>query len=563
MYAVRGGGCGSIPIMIEHVDTARAGFPDFGLSPEQRREAVFGHRYERPGMDGELGEIWAYTDALAYPPGATVRLFVSSTAPRCEMSIVRDGSVAAPVLTRRVDGARWQDTPEQCSVVGCGWEPSLEFRVGEDWPSGAYRVTLTAQNRGGARIASHHLFIVRPVPGPHRRRILQIAATGTWTAYNTWGGSNHYCGITGPQRNQYATTVSLERPWCRGFVVLPEDAPRVPLEFSPPPATAPRYPHLEWAYARGYSEKYASAGWASYDRHFFHWAERAGFAVDLASQHDLHFNPEILDGYDCVACVGHDEYWTWEMRDAIDGYVERGGRVARFAGNFMWQTRLENRGRQQVCYKYRARAEDPVFKSGDPSRTSGSWEAREIGRPGAQTFGLNATRGLYAGWGGCAPRGVRGFPVYRPEHWAFAGTGIYYGDLLGADGHAFGYEVDGLDYIIRGGLPEPSELSGAPQGLQILALGLSSLKEEPLDLPGDDRFLSDEDAKFAAEVLVGNDGDAAVDRVKRGAGMIVNFPRGRGEVFHAGSCEWVAALLRRDALVERVTSNVLERYLNR
>ena len=62
---------------------------------------------------------------------------------------------------------------------------------------------------------------------------------------------------------------------------------------------------------------------------------------------------------------------------------------------------------------------------------------------------------------------------------------------------------------------------------------------------------------------MGNDGDAAVDRVKRGAGMIVNFPRGRGEVFHAGSCEWVAALLRRDALVERVTSNVLERYLNR
>ena len=119
-------------------------------------------------------------------------------------------------------------------------------------------------------------------------------------------------------------------------------------------------------------------------------------------------------------------------------------------------------------------------KSADPSRTSGSWEAQEIGRPGAQTFGLNATNGLYAGWGGCAPRGVRGFPVYRPEHWAFAGTGLYYGDLLGAEGHAFGYEVDGLDYLIRGGLPEPSATSGAPEGLQILALGLSSLKEEPI-----------------------------------------------------------------------------------
>jgi hypothetical protein len=549
--------------MIEPVRTSKSELADFGLTPEQRREAVFATRYEHPGMDGERGEIWAYTDAFAYPPGATVRLQVSSSAASYELSILRDGARATPVLTRRVSGARWQDTPEQCSVSGCGWEPSLEFRIGDDWPSGAYRVTLTAEGRDGASIRSHHLFIVRPPAGPQPQRILQIAATGTWTAYNTWGGSNHYRGITGPKHDQCATTVSIERPWCRGFVVLPEGAPRVPLEISPPPASAPRYPHLEWAYAHGYSNKYASAGWASYDRHFFHWAERAGFAVDLASQHELHFHPEVLRGYDCVVCVGHDEYWTWEMRDAIDDYVERGGRVARFAGNFMWQTRLEDDGKRQVCYKYRARAEDPVFRSADPTRTSGSWEAKEVGRPGASTFGLNATDGLYAGWGGCAPRGVRGFPVYRPEHWAFDGTGLYYGDLLGAEGHAFGYEVDGLDYLIRGGLPEPTETSGAPQGLQILALGMSALKEEPINLARDDRYLSDQDAKFVAEIRLGDDGDAAVERVKRGAGMIVNFARGRGEVFHAGSCEWVAALSRRDALVERVTANVLARYLGR
>jgi hypothetical protein len=547
--------------MIEPVRAANSEYADFGLTPQQRREAVFANRYEHPGMDGERGEIWAYTDAFAYPPGARVRLHVSSSAPSYELAVIRDGARTTPVLTRRVTGARWQDTPQQCSVIGCGWEPAVEFRIGDDWPSGAYRVTLTAAGRDDAAIRCHHLFIVRPEVGRRPQRILQIAATGSWTAYNTWGGSNHYRGITGPQRDQYATTVSTERPWCRGFVVLPQDAPRVPLEISPPPAGAPRYPHLEWAYAKGYSNKYASAGWASYDRHFLQWAERAGFAVDLASQHELHFHPEILHGYDCVVCVGHDEYWTWEMRDAIDDYVERGGRVARFAGNFMWQTRLEHGGKRQVCYKYRARAEDPVFRSADPSRTSSSWEAPEVGRPGSGTFGLNATDGLYAGWGGCAPRGVRGFPVYRPEHWAFAGTGLGYGDLLGADGHAFGYEVDGLDYIIRGGLPEPSETSGAPHGLQILALGMSSLKEEAGNFAPDDRYLSDQDAKFVAEIRLGEDGDAAVERVKRGAGMIVNFTRGRGEVFHAGSCEWVAALSRRDALVEHVTANVLARYL--
>jgi hypothetical protein len=538
-------------------------FPDFGLTPAERREAVFGHRYERPGMGGDAGEIWCYTDSIAYPPGAHVRLSVCSTAPSYQLAIVRDGAKALPVLQREVRGARWQDTPEQCSVVGCGWSPSVEFRVGEDWPSGAYRITLTAEGPAGNELSAHHLFIVRPLEGAKPQRILQFAASGTWTAYNTWGGSNHYQGITGAQRNQYATTVSLERPWCRGFVVLPDDAPRVPLEVDPPPGTGPRYPHLEWAFANGYSNKYASSGWASYDRHFLRWAESAGFEVDLASQHELHFYPEILEDYDCVVFVGHDEYWTWEMRDAVDRYVERGGHVARFAGNFMWQTRLERGGKAQVCYKYRARAEDPVFRSADPSRTSGSWEAKETGRPGAWTFGLNATNGLYAGWGHCAPRGVRGFPVYRPEHWAFAGTELCYGDLLGASGHAFGYEVDGLDYLIRNGLPEPTATSGAPPGLEILALGLSSLKEERMEVPPDERFLSDDDAKYVAEILLGDTSDAAVDRVKRGSGMIVNFARGSGEVFHAGSCEWVAALLRRDPMVERVTQNVLTRYLGR
>ena len=356
-------------------------------------------------------------------------------------------------------------------------------------PQERYRVTLNAQGRDGGPIRCQHLFIVAPLAGKKPGRILQVAATGTWLAYNTWGGSNHYQGITGPKRDQFATTVSIERPFCRGFVTLPPDAPRVPLEISTPPATPPRYPHMEWAFANGYSKKYASSGWASYDSHFFRWAERAGYAIDLASQHELHFAPEILDGYDCIVFVGHDEYWTWEMRDAVDAYVERGGHVARFAGNFMWQTRLEDEGRRQVCYKYRARAEDPAYRGGDVRRATNSWEAPEIGRPGAETFGLNATAGLYAGWGGCAPRGVRGFPLYRPEHWAFAGAGLYYGDLVGADSHVFGYEVDGLDHIIRGGLPEPTATSGAPDGLQILAVGLASQVEESADIAVEDQFL--------------------------------------------------------------------------
>ncbi|MCF6103349.1 N,N-dimethylformamidase beta subunit family domain-containing protein [Mesorhizobium muleiense] len=538
-------------------------FPDFGLTLHQRRQAVRGLYWEWPGMDSEHGEIWCYSDRFSYRRGETVTLHVSSTASSFSMAIVRDGGIETKMSEKAGIAARWQDTPDQCSVLGCGWDASFEFRVGDDWPSGAYRVTLTADGRDGKPVRCHHLFIVTPQPGKKRGRVLQVAATSTWLAYSTWGGSNHYEGITGPNRDQYAPMVSTQRPWCRGFVVLPKEAPRVPLEVAVAPKTVPRYPHMEWAFATGHSKKYASSGWASYDSHFFRFAERAAYAVDLASQHELHFSPEILDGYDCVVFVGHDEYWTWEMRDAVDAYVERGGHAARFAGNFMWQTRLEDEGRRQVCYKYRARAEDPVYRGGDVTRATNSWEAPEIGRPGATTFGLNATRGIYAGWGGCAPRGVRGFPVYRPEHWAFAGTGIYYGDLLGADSHVYGYEVDGLDHEIHGGLPYPTPDSGAPDGLEILAVGMAAQVEESADIPFEHQFLGDEDGRFTAETLFGEASDANLDKVKRGNGMIVNFRRGKGEVFHAGSCEWVAGLLRQDAMVERVTRNVLDRYLGK
>ncbi len=536
-------------------------FPDFGLTLEQRRKAVVGHYYEYPGMDGPRGEIWCYTRSYAYRPGDDVALHISSTAAHCSIMIERDGAELMPVFHAGNIPTSWQETPDQCSVSGCGWTPTYSFRIDPSWTSGAYRITLSAEGSDGDPITCQHLIIVRPIAGRKKGRILQVAATGTWTAYNTWGGSNHYQGITGPNRDQFATTVSIERPFCRGFVSLPADAPRVPLEITTPPGTAARYPHMEWAFANGYSKKYASSGWASYDSHFFRWAERAGYAIDLASQHQLQFEPDLLSGYDCVVFVGHDEYWTWQMRDAVDRYVENGGHVARFAGNFMWQTRLEDDGQRQVCYKYRARAEDPAYKGGDVKFATNSWEAPEIGRPGAQTFGLNATYGVYTGWGGCAPRSARGFPIYRPQHWSFAGTGLYYGDVLGRDSHVFGYEVDGLAYIIRNGLPEATGEGSPPDGIEILALGMASLMEESADIPIEEQFLNDEDLRFVASTIAGNEDPETLDHFKRGCGMIVNFRKGKGEVYHAGSCEWIAGLLRADPMVEKVTANVLDKYL--
>ena len=528
-----------------------------------RHEAVFGNYAERPfSAPPPMLRIWSYADQISYAAGDILRLSVCTNAPQYTVEIIRDGLNPQTVFQRYGVEGRWHDTPVDCSVTGCGWPASLEIPVGEDWPPGGYIIRTTVRADGRGDDMHEHVFLLRPKPGIDKSgRLLLIAATATWTAYNDWGGSNHYQGYCGPNGDRFSPVLSLERPLARGFASLPPDAPRAVLMDDPPIMSEPRYPHMEWAYANGYSKKYMSSGWASYERHFVVWAEANGYKLDIISQTDLHYRPELLEGYPCVVLVGHDEYWSWPMRDAIDDYVERGGHVARFAGNFMWQIRLEDEGRTQVCYKYIARDEDPLMQQGPRHLVTESWEAPEIGRPGAASFGLNATHGLYASWSGCSPRGAKGFPIYRPEHWAFANTGLYYGDILGAASRIFGYEVDGLPYEIRGGLPYPADAAQVPDGLQILALGLSATVEEGPTILAGRSFLGLEDGEYAASVLLGRKDAAAIEATKRGAGMIVNFSRGKGEVFHAGTCDWIMGLARNDPMVIQVTRNVLDRYI--
>ena len=517
--------------------------------------------FERAGRGDGTPESWLYTDRLSYAPGETVRVHAISTAARVTLEVLRDGAQAVTALRLGGVETRWADTPEDASASGCGWPAVAAFVVGADWPSGAYRLILRAEGADAATVGAEHLFIVRPQPGPRPERLLLVVSDATWVAYNDWGGSNAYEGVIEPDTARFSPRLSIHRPFARGLLSLPPDAPRALPERPPPQGAPTAYPHMDWAWANGFSKKYASAGWASYERPFALWAEREGYALDVATQRDLHFRPEILDGAACVAFVGHDEYWTWEMRDAVDAYVARGGRVARFAGNFFWQIRLEDDGATQICHKYRAEAEDPVCGTADARRTTTLWDSPVVDRPGHETFGLDGSRGVYAGWGGTAPRGAGGFTLYRPEHWAFEGCGLGYGDVLGAESRIFGYEVDGLDHRIVDGLPFPEPQPVLPEDLEILALGLARAREDVFAPTGAPLFVGDDDARLLARLRFGADDPEAVARANRGSGMIVSFTRDAGAVFHAGATEWVAGLLRRDPGVMRVTKNVLTRFI--
>jgi hypothetical protein len=517
--------------------------------------------YEAPREDPAWPEVYTYTDAMSYAPGDEVRFHSSTTAPSWSLEIYRDGWRPERVHAAADLPGRFTPAPKDAYKAGCAWPVRHTWRLPADLRSGFYRVVSTCARPDGGRFMQHHFFVVRPTTATRRGRLLMLLPTATWTAYNDWGGANHYQGIDGPEGNLASPALSLERPWARGTVWLPEGAPRIMAEPAPELGGAPQYRFKEWAYANGFGLYYAACGWAQYDRHFVRWAEREGYALDMITQTDLQFRPELLTDYRCVVIVGHDEYWSWPMRAALEAFTENGGRVARFGANFLWQIRLEEAGRRQICHKFRAAAEDPVRGTADSARLTTLWEAPDVNWPGASTFGVNGVEGLYASWGGFLPRGQRGFTVYRPEHWAFRDTGLYYGDIFGAEARIFGYEVDGLDYTFRDGLPYPTGRDGAAADIAILAMAPAVLAEGDQHGDGFRPYLRDSDLVGITRIMTGGVTEEALQRYRYGAGMMVHMQRGKGEVLTAASCEWVMGLKRGDPFTEQITRNVLDRFL--
>jgi hypothetical protein len=78
---------------------------------------------------------------------------------------------------------------------------------------------------------------------------------------------------------------------------------------------------------------------------------------------------------------------------------------------------------------------------------------------------------------------------------------------------------------------------------------------------GNGRPTSTTSAKPAGAGAGGESGER--DPQRYGSGMVVSMTRGQGEVFTAGSCEWLTGLARGDFCTQQITRNVLDRFLGR
>lgn len=498
--------------------------------------------------------IEGYGSALSLLPGEVLDLHIRCTTDTYDVEVARAGGSVVWAQSGLPGVAH--ATPDDADRWGCRWPVSLQVPVGADWPSGVYLVTMRAHGAAPDRAVGHAIFVVR-APRPTTRALL-VLATNTYNAYNAWGGRSLYTG--GHQ-------VSFDRPFVRGMLMraaaLNDDDRKSP---PCPPGEVPdidgtRY--LAWRTALGYPPSVASTGWYTYERRFVEWAERTGVALDVAVSEDLSRTPSILDGYSLVIGAGHDEYWSALQRDGLERYVASGGNVATFSGNTMfWQVRFDATRRHMTSYKYSAHLDDPVVGTADERSMSGMWCDPLVGRPEWAFLGGGSAFGLYSRFGWSTPRSPGGFTVYRDRHWMFEGTGLRYGDMIGAQFGAVGYEALGCRLgLDEYGLPV-SVTPGAPPSEVVGWAPASNLGAD--DYPaGSVSFTpgSQVDLDFVASRMYGDASDDSKARVRHGnAVMLTCRPfDGGGEVVTIGSTDWVFAL--DDPAIDRITQNIVRRFV--
>lgn len=508
-------------------------------------------QYDMPTLSVE-----GYPSQLSYAPGETVAFHCSARTSTFSVEIARIGDGREVVW--RCDGIQgeFHAMPANAYADGANWPVSFTFSIPETWRSGFYEVTLRGDGVQGRSAVSHAFFVVRSARPGQDASMLLVLSTNTYNAYNKWGGE---CLYTGKSR------VSFARPIERGYLVKPEDN-----GFDGRNANVTPYPDPDHVQLQEYLRRNqialwsASGGWWNWERRFVHWAERNGYRIDYAINSDLEFRPEILDPYRLMVSMGHDEYWSWGMRDAVDNFVNRGGNVAFFSGNCCyWQVRYEDDGRTMVCHKYNARANDPVMGTDRQHLLTSIWSDPLIGRPENKTTGLSFCRGGYIRFGKGVPRSSGAYTVCRPDHWVFDGTDLCYGDALGLGSYIVTYEVDGCAFNLVNGLPVPTYEDGTPEGFTILATAPARLlsntptrRQMIVPLAYDpDKGLGD--LEYTATILFGDDSPENKERVAHNYAVMGVYSRG-GTVFNAGTTDWAYGL-DNDLLVQQITRNVLDR----
>jgi len=166
------------------------------------------------------------------------------------------------------------------------------------------------------------------------------------------------------------------------------------------------------------------------------WLESQGYDVSYTTNLDVHTGGvAALQSHKLFLSVGHDEYWSKEMRDAVEGARDIGVNLGFLSGNAAyWRVRFEPStthgvaDRVMVCFK------DPV-NSPDPVAPTYMWRDPLNNRPENALMGV-----MYVGDENLLYGGYD-WVVSNASDPMFANTGLANGSSLA---NLVGYEWDAV-----------------------------------------------------------------------------------------------------------------------
>ena len=385
-------------------------------------------------------EVEGYASATSIQRGEPLRLYIHSTDPHVTVDIYRMGwygGTGARLVRGGITlpGAR-QPMPTPDPVTGlieCRWQVSYtlttETHEKNDWLSGVYLAKLTGSASGKQ---SYIIFVVREDDRPSE--FLFQSSVTTFQAYNNWGGKSTY--PSNSRDEQWARKVSFNRPYARSQ--HPQGGSGIGAgEFLTAMSIHP-------------TRALSTAGW---EYNMVRWLERHGYDVTYSTDIDTHTRAEFWKGHKTWLSVGHDEYWSAEMRRHVEEARDHGVGLGFFSANTCyWQIRLEpslltgEPNRTMVSYKEVAWNEDPLALDGDPSNDqliTVQWRESPVQRPEQALLGV-----MY----GTVP--VDGdILITQPEHPLFNGADLPPDHRLPG---LLGYEIDQV-------------FADGPAGLTVLA----------------------------------------------------------------------------------------------
>jgi hypothetical protein len=387
----------------------------------------------RPGdhawvlTDAADHEIEGYASATSINRGETIRFFINTIDPSYTIDIYRMGwygGTGARLVTGgiRLQGMR-QVIPAPDPATGlieCDWNPSYDLGTSNaddpaDWVSGIYLAKLTGTPSGKQ---SYIIFVVRD--DNRRSDFLFQSSVTTYQAYNSWGGKSTYPSSSVGER--WAYKVSFNRPYARSAHPLAASGVGAG-DFLTATSVHPTSP-------------ISPAGW---EYNMVRWLERQGYDVTYSTNVDTHRDPNWSKQHKAWLSVGHDEYWSREMRSHVEEARERGIGLGFFSSNTCyWQVRLEPSPltgqpyRTMVAYKEAAQTLDPYALDDDPANdrfVTGQWREPPVNEPEESLIGV-----MYD----AVP--VDGdIVISRPSHPIFSGVLLPEGSKLRG---LLGYEVD-------------------------------------------------------------------------------------------------------------------------